>query len=207
VPILNMDKATLDEIFGKKNVKDYTFTIIFLVLSSFFAFFVIKPVLSVAVGLQKEAADLQEINRVYEQNVRQVIEIQKKLELISEEKYLLDEAITDQPNMSDIIISIKKAAAESGIEIISFNLSGITYADRSTPASQDPKNIKVQVSVRGNYPGVVAFLNTLLNQRRLKTINSVKMIQQKSEKNNIPVINLNMDLNIDTSYFSKAEVK
>jgi hypothetical protein len=61
-----MDKQSLvKKLLGQKEAKDYSYAVLFLIISSFFALFAIKPALSIAFSLKREAADLDRINILY----------------------------------------------------------------------------------------------------------------------------------------------
>ena len=58
-----IDKTTLiNRLTQSKETKDYTYAILFLLISSFFAFAVIRPVITIAVSLDREAKDLRVTN-------------------------------------------------------------------------------------------------------------------------------------------------
>jgi hypothetical protein len=48
------EKKNLMEQLKQRKVQDFSYAILFLLVSSFFAYFVIRPVLSIAVALHKE---------------------------------------------------------------------------------------------------------------------------------------------------------
>jgi hypothetical protein len=55
---------------NKSPYKDYSYAIMFFLVSTFFVVFVIRPVLSIAVALQKESSELEQVNKVYEETAR-----------------------------------------------------------------------------------------------------------------------------------------
>ena len=71
-----IDKKTLLKgILNRKDLVDYTYGILFLIISSFFLFFAIRPALTIAFSLQRESIDLKKLNAQYEENVLKIVEM------------------------------------------------------------------------------------------------------------------------------------
>jgi len=165
-------------------IKDYTYAILFFFVSSFFIVFVIRPVLSIAVSLQKEAVELEEVNKVYEENITRVLKLQSDLEQVRDRKHLLTEALPERANIKPLLDDIQKAAQEQGIQLDKVAVSGIylkeSSADKELATSQlqpgadlpSTQIINLQLNITGSYDQTRNFIAGLLNQRRIKNVES-----------------------------------
>lgn len=160
-----------------QDVKDYSYAILFFVISAFFAFAIIKPVLSVAISLQKEADELKTINETYEKNISKILELQSDLESIREKKYLLEKALPNKPHLQEVINDIQQAAREEKILIQILGIQGTNL--KNSQNINGLITISTQLNIKGNFTQVNRFIHNVSGQKRIKKIISVKMIQDK----------------------------
>ncbi|OGK28697.1 hypothetical protein A3D06_01295 [Candidatus Roizmanbacteria bacterium RIFCSPHIGHO2_02_FULL_40_9] len=160
-----------------QDVKDYSYAILFFVISAFFAFAIIKPVLSVAISLQKEADELKTINETYEKNISKILELQSDLESIREKKYLLEKALPNKPHLQEVINDIQQAAREEKILIQILGIQGTNL--KNSQNINGLITISAQLNIKGNFTQVNRFIHNVSGQKRIKKIISVKMIQDK----------------------------
>lgn len=160
-----------------QDVKDYSYAILFFVISAFFAFAIIKPVLSVAISLQKEADELKTINETYEKNISKILELQSDLESIREKKYLLEKALPNKPHLQEVINDIQQAARDEKILIQILGIQGTNL--KNSQNIHGLITISMQLNIKGNFTQVNRFIHNVSGQKRIKKIISVKMIQDK----------------------------
>lgn len=169
-----------------KQVQDYTYAILFLLVSSFFAFFVIRPVLAIAIGLRKEGQDLQRINTVYEQNISKVLELQADLELVRPKRYLLEEALPNGPKLDALIQDIQRVAQSQNITLEGVTIGGIQIKDplrgSLNKSASQTYGAKIDIGINGNYEDADKFLRALSQQRRIKTIETIDIIRNKDSQ-------------------------
>ena len=199
-----IDKTLLvGKITGSKEVKDYTYTILFLLISSFFAVFVIKPVLSIAVSLNKEAKELRSINTVFEKNINTVVTLQNQLQEIRSQAYLVDIAVPKDPLIQSLIEDIRTSAISEGIvvktiEVTQPELEKDGVVAPATPgvttSSLTAKPVAMKLVIQSDFDQAVRFIKTILNQRRLKTISKIALDKSESETGiNYLTINLEVE--------------
>lgn len=170
-----MDKQSLiQKLLEKKEVKDYTYAIFFLVVSSIFAIFAIRPALNIAFSLQKEEDNLRKVNSVYEQNLSQLVSLQANLQKVQDKEYLLDEALPLTPDTKTLIDDIKRNASEEGILLKRLSLSNIDL--KTEQKKQDLSTIAVSMETTSDYVAVNNFLKKLVSQRRLKDVKNMKIV-------------------------------
>lgn len=184
-------KITKD-VFYKK-VVDYTFIVLFLLIFSIFIFFAIRPSLKTAFSLKKEEKDLIEIDSIYEKKILSVSLIQSEIEKNRDDLYLIDTALSKNPNVNKIIDDIKMAADKTNFFISKANISDINLL-------QSKKTLeKVEVVIEGTstFPDLLLFIKEINNQRRLKTIDSFQISRSKSSTDSA---NLSIKINISGYY-------
>lgn len=169
-----MDKDIVKEVLGKKQIKDYTYVILFFLISSFFALAVIRPVLSVAFGLQREAKDLEQLNEVFDRNITTVVQIQSALQEIRPDRHVIEDALPTKPRLYGLMSDIRSAEATAGVQIMSLAVDTVNIKEEKTPQGK-LKTVQLSLVMRGDFPQVVQFLAALIDQRRLKSIGSLEM--------------------------------
>lgn len=162
--------------FNREEVRDYTYIIIFLLISTFFGFVVIRPALSIAISLNREATDLRNLREVYEKNNSKLISIEQSLENIRGRVYLVDQALPQRPSTKIMIDDIKKAALKGDISIKNLNLSSVNL--KSDSKDQRLKSISLTMEIVGDYTQLQEFFSKLINQRRIKNIKSLKIFKE-----------------------------
>jgi Tfp pilus assembly protein PilO len=213
-------KQEFTQALKSKNVQDYSYAIMFFLVASFFAFAVIRPVLGIAVSIRREGEDLKRVNETYEKNITRVLELQSEIENVRSKRYLLDEALPAQPQIQDVIEDIQQAGSDAQVEILSVEIDPLTL--KSAPGAKVKKpavkktnqksttqaqTIGASIDVATSFDGVNALLQAIVNQRRVKRINAVRVTLVKGKKTDEPsVVKLNVTIELEGYYLaSKAE--
>lgn len=169
-----MDKRViLKNLFNKPEVKDYTYIIFFLIIFSAFAFFIIKPSLTIAFSLRREASDLKKVREIYETNNAKLVSIQTALESLRDKTNLLDEAIPPTAQTKTIIDNIRTAAVGAGISINNLSMSSVDL--KSNIKSNEHKKVSISMTTEGKFPDLQSFIRSIINQRRIKTITDLRI--------------------------------
>lgn len=172
-----MQKTTIvKNLFNREDVRDYTYIILFLLISSFFGFFVLRPALIVAFSLKREAADLKNVLEIYQLNNKKLISIELDLEKIRSSVYLIDQAMPQKPSTKILIDDIKKAALKDNIDIKNLSLSSVNL--KTDIKDQKLKTLSVTMETSGDFKDLKGFIARLTNQRRIKNIKSLKLFKE-----------------------------
>ena len=164
-----MDLSNITKsIFVKKN-SDSIFIIFFLIVFSIFIFFAIRPSLATAFSLNKEEADLKEINKVYEEKVNSITLIQTQIEENRNDLPLISQSISDHPEVNKVIEDIKKIADKNSLTISKATITDINLSS----TNQELQNIKLKMEVGVSFDNLKLFLTDLFTQRRLKIVDDV----------------------------------
>ncbi len=153
-------------ILAKKTV-DYTFTIMFFLIFSMFIIFAIRPSLTTATSLKKEEVELQKIDALYEKKIVNIAAIQQLIEENRNEFPLLNQAIAPYPKVNKMIEDIQMIADKNSFVIQKASVADVNLFDTNKKSVE-----KIQVNVEGtsSFENLMAFIQDLFNQRRLKNI-------------------------------------
>ena len=198
-----IDKSILiNKITGSKEAKDYTYAILFLLVSSFLAFSVIKPVLSIAVSLNKEAKELKQVNAVFEKNINNMVALQNEMQEIRSQTYLVDLAVPKQPSIQQLMQDIRASALDEGMELKTIEVTQSeeiknVQLSRKLNTSEDVKSkitakpITIQLIVKSDFDQAVRFIKRVMNQKRLKTVSKIALSKEQDKKgSNFLTINM-----------------
>ena len=188
-----MDKEKLLQLLSNKEVRKYGFDITFFVMFSFFLIFAIRPNLITAFSLQKELQDLKIQNKESEAVILQVVNYQSTLEEYRDKIPLLDQAVPSTPTVAQVVDEIRKSASDSGIllhavSVESIDLKGEQESEVKTQQSDAIDSFTVSVNGSASINGANVFLDKLMNQRRLKKIDSVTLTQEENGSTSIVII-------------------
>ena len=111
-------------IFTKKTI-DYTFVILFLVIFSIFILAAIKPSLTTATSLKKEEIDLKKIDSLYESKISNITLIQSQVEEYRDDIFLLNEAVSQFPEVNKMVEDVKKVADKNNFNIKKAGISDV----------------------------------------------------------------------------------
>lgn len=197
-----IDKASIaSKIAGSKEAKDYTYAILFLLISSFFAIAVIKPVLSIAISLDKEAKELKKINTVFEKNITNVVTLQGQMQEVRSQAYLINSALPQDPSIQDLITDIRNGALTLGINVKTIDVTepdAQTIVDPMVKIKARP--ITMKLAIESDFDQAILLTKSILNQRRLKTINSISL-DKSSDESGAGYLTINLEL--DGYYYNK----
>ncbi len=185
-----MDKENIiKNVFSQKTL-DYTFAILFFLVSSFSIIFVITPTLRTAFSLKKQEKELININDIYDQRIVNIATIQSQMEINRENLKYLDQAVPLNPEVNKLVDDVKKIAEKDSFFITKANISDVNL-------KQTTKKIeKVSISLEGrtNYENLLTFINDLLEQRRIKTIEKL-IINKDNESSDSGQLNVSFVIN------------
>lgn len=165
-----MEKINFKEIFTKK-VRDYTFAVLFLMIFSGFITFAIRPSITTAFSLKKEETDLSKIDAIYESKIMEIASIQQQIESNREDLHLLDDAVSQSPEVNKMVEDVKTIADRNSLVIKKANIADVDL----TVTKKTIDRVRLIVEGKTNFENFMTFMNDLHAQRRLKTVDKVVM--------------------------------
>ncbi len=164
-----MDKLKLPSGIFTKKVSDYTFAVLFLLIFSGFIMFAIRPSISTAFSLKKEEADLDKIDKLYESKIVDIASIQSQIEDNRDSLNLLDEAVSQFPEVNKMVEDVKTIADKNQITIKKANIADVDLS----VSKNTVERVKLIIEGKTSFENFMSFVNDLGGQRRLKTVEKV----------------------------------
>jgi Tfp pilus assembly protein PilO len=165
------------QIRSKKTASYFTLTISLLSLS-FFGIFAIRPTISTAVSLNKKIQDLKKLNIKYEEKIGSLIRAQTEYEKIRNDLPLIDIAIPKNASFNKLVGGIERYADTENIILNQLQIDTVPISTLS--ATGKLFNYGFNIQAVGNYQSLQAFINHLLNWRRIAKINSLDFTKEVS---------------------------
>lgn len=187
-----MEKNPLKSIFNQKT-QDYTFAILFFIVFSVFIIFAISPSLKTAFGLKKEESDLTKVDTLYEEKIINITEIQSQVEENRDSLPLLNQAISQNPEVNKMFDDVKTIADKNSFTITKANIAEVNL--RQTTKKID--KLSLNIEGKTSFDNFLGFMSDLFIQRRLKMVNNLSISQDKDSTSSSQ---LNVVLTIDGFY-------
>ncbi|OGK16075.1 hypothetical protein A2774_01750 [Candidatus Roizmanbacteria bacterium RIFCSPHIGHO2_01_FULL_39_12c] len=174
-----MEKSNLIKQLSDKKTKDYTYTVAFFLLFSFFVFYVIRPNLITVFEIKTKIKKLQEIDQLYADQITKIIEVQAAFENSREDLKLLQEAISRQPEVNKVLFDVNVSTDESKLIAERIVISDINLKDKGT--ANKLRSFIINLNLSGNFEDTLAFIRKIYNQRRLKLIPLLELTRQTNQ--------------------------
>ncbi len=186
-----MDSAFLEKIFTKKT-KDYSFIIVFFLIFSFFVLFVIRPNLTTVFNLQRERDQLAQLDQDYERAIFNIVSIQSSLERNRESFPLLNDAVPSAAQVNRVIDDITKIASSSSFDIKKIDINQISLKE-STDKNKT-HSYQVFLESTADFNTARKFIDDLLQQRRLKTLQTLNFEQDNKESTQSSLLRIKLEI-------------
>jgi Tfp pilus assembly protein PilO len=170
--------------------KDYKVISFIIITIAFFAIFAVRPSLGMILTLNKEKKEYEEVNRVLEEKIQQIIQAQSKYMVILYKKALIDEAMPDEPKIEDTAKILNQ-----NINLDTFSLKDFSIVP---PKNLGLNSIDINIGGSGTYTDTTELLNTIANSRRVFVYKNMTI-----QKHDISTSSALLDLttNIETYYY------
>jgi len=184
-------KLSLKKIFTKKTV-DYTYTILFLSVFSFFIFFVIRPNLLSIFQANKKIDSLIKDNNFLEKQVQNLVSIQSSLEVNRDNISVLGEAISKMPQVNKLLEDLNSSIKNNNLVI-----DKLTIVDINLKKSQKEdtlKSVVFNVVLKGGFDNFIKLTKDLYSQRRIKMVKSAVISRDTKESSTSGMLNIEMSV-------------
>ncbi len=186
----NLSRFSMDQrlaAFRKKGKpEDYLMLSITLVTLIFFGTFIIKPSILLILELNQRSKEYVDLSKRLDTKIKILEQIKSEEESRKDQVALLNKAITDKANESDILNNINFVAAKNNIL-----LGNIQFQfDKLSPI------VKINFKATGTYENTIAMFSDINNLLTPVNINSVEIRPDKEYGDNILELNINAE-----SYF------
>lgn len=196
-----MDTASLvkqlEATLASKKTQNYSYVIIFLIIFSIFIIAAIKPALTTAFSLQKEEAELTKLDAKYEEAILSIVNTQSLIEEVRDDLPLFETALPDRPNVNTLLNDLQIAADENNIIPTSINVGEVNLKQIG---GVKVKTLKITMETSSSFNNLRGFANTLIDQRRLKAIDSFKIEKKEKSKGSTESAELKLSLEVEGLY-------
>lgn len=164
----------------------YTTAIFSFLAVSLFGWYAIRPTVETILFLQREIADNTVVNRQMEDKISKLIDVQTTIQQNQNNLPLLSEALPQDPAAVVVASALKNLAGNAGASVSAINLSNVPLVSgAATPSAQTAKSplailpnpkimdIPITLNVSGTFSSLQNFLNSIVNLRRIITINAI----------------------------------
>lgn len=173
-----MEKTSIVKKLYTKKTQDYTYTIAFFLIFSFFIFYIIRPNLLTVFETNSKIQQLDKINQAYEEQINKVIETQSVFEENREDFILLDQAIGPKPEINKMLSDVVVSTEESGLTADRIDVFDINLKDKGSVAKL--KSFTINMSLGGTFEDAMAYIRKVYGQRRLKLIPNLELARDKN---------------------------
>lgn len=173
-----MDKSKLLKKLFSEKTRDYTYFSLFFIIFSVFVIFAIKPSLTTAFSLKKEAEDLAKVNSYYDKVVMGVVNIQSLLENSRDQIFVMEQAISTRPRVNKVAGDLQSAADENNLKISKLSIEEINLTKDTQGVL---KTVRVSMEARSSFEDLMGFIGSFYQQRRIKALNKLTVSRDNSE--------------------------
>jgi len=166
-----INKSVLKRNLQIKKATDYSYTVLFFISFAFFTFFVIRPNILTILSLQEESGRLHILDTGYENVIKKIIDIQSFLEGNRSDLYLLDDALPGSPSINKIVDDTQNAASASAFALTSMTIHQVDL--KQMKDTHTSKAIVVNLEAAATFGETKEFIQTMMQQRRLKHIKQI----------------------------------
>jgi Tfp pilus assembly protein PilO len=192
-----MDKNKLLSYLRSKKSKDYTYTIAFFIVFTFFLFALIRPNIIEIFSSYEKIKQMKEVNSFYEREIVKSFDLQNEMETIGSEVYLLNEAIPSFPRINKLLDDFKLALEKYNLKIEKLNIADISLRN---PSKGKKESVQVDLILNGDFDEFRSFMKDVHNQRRVKLIREIVVSRPEERKSASQSATLRMELKIDGYY-------
>lgn len=191
-----MDRSKILKVLSSKKAKDYTYSIAFFLVFSFFVLAVIRPNIISVFTSNAKIEQLEKDNSALSKQIDYVIQTQQNVEKVRDDLYLLKEAIANFPQVSKVLSDLNLSLEQNNISVDKINIGEINLKDKGK--NQKLKTVTLQIFGSGMYDDFKKFIDTLYNQRRLKLIKGITI--SKDDKAGSESAKLQMKFEVEGYY-------
>ncbi|NCN59084.1 hypothetical protein COW99_01230 [Candidatus Roizmanbacteria bacterium CG22_combo_CG10-13_8_21_14_all_38_20] len=170
--------------FQSKHKHAYMMLILSLFTMSFFGLFALRPTLVTIATLNRQIKDSREIDRRLTEKLNVLVQAQAEYEVIAPFLSKINQAIPEYPEYTELLADLEEIREASGSAVSKLGIGTVEIK------SSIPGQVDLAVASEGGYLSLEDFINLLLTNERLLTINSLGF--NSKEEN---VLDLSMDVN------------
>lgn len=167
----------IGRLYKIKKVRVYTEIVLSLAAVSFFLVFAIKPTLVTITELITTIKDQRLVVDQLQNKINALGIAQSEYNLISNDLYLVDEALPKNSQISTLVKQIEALALQSGVTLGSMKFDPVALKE----AGAGLKEISFSLTISGDYQNLKLFLHQLNSLRRVIGVETFSLKIKKAE--------------------------
>lgn len=187
-----MDKSSLLKKLFSEKTKDYTYTIAFFIIFSFFIVGIIRPNLISIFEAHDKISQLEKINKQYEDQIDKVIEIQAVMESNRDDLVYLDQAISEKPDVNKVLSDVNVTSEGANLTAQKIDISDINLKDKGDVNKL--KSFDIKMNLEGSFDDTLSFVKKIYEQRRLKRVPDLSIDRSAEESSRSSTLNINLNV-------------
>ena len=187
-----MEKSWIIKNLFSKKTQDYTYTIAFFFIFSFFVYFIIRPNLIKVFEITTKIEQLKNINKNYGEEIDKIVNIQSELELNRDDFGLLKEAIAAKPDVNKVLYDVLVSSDEGNLRFDRAVVSDINLKDKGS--ADKLKFFIINMNLAGTFEDTMAFIERIYNQRRLKLIPEFELAREEKESSDSGALKIRLEV-------------
>lgn len=157
-------------LFATDKARAYTIFTLSLFALSFFGFFAINPTLTTIAQLRKQVEDAQNVERLLQQKITNLILLQKAYPSIENDIPIIHDALPKEGRPANLLGKIIALANRTNLTVITLQVQQVPI---SRPKDvEKPSSFSFFVSGRGTYENISSFLSKIYEFDRIVTIDA-----------------------------------
>jgi Tfp pilus assembly protein PilO len=190
--------------FYSHPVARVSFGLILTILAvTFFGLVAIKPTLETMANLIKQIDDRRIVDQKLSLKIAALSAAQTELSSKQQASAILDQAVPSTPTFPQLLKQIEKAAAENNVTIGTLITQTVPIErDPTTVITTDLESIPINVSVGGDYTGILGMLSTLTNMQRVLVIDRIDILPPSEKDTGV----LNMSVSMRAFAFGSQAI-
>jgi Tfp pilus assembly protein PilO len=190
-----------ENIIGKnilylKKFEQYFYFSLFFLVATFFMIFVIRPNLRQLFFANQKLDQLKKIDEKYNRLLERIIKFQNDLESHRDDLLLIDQAITDSPQINKAINQIEALISKNNLSINSMSVSNVDL--KSELKLSETQTLKINLILEGDYENFRKFLTDISNQRKIKIVDNFLIEKESNLNQSTASANLKIQLQVNS---------
>jgi len=179
-----------------KKFEQYFYFSLFFLVATFFVVFVIRPNLRQIIFANQKLDQLKRIDNQYNRLLERIITFQTDLELHRDDLLLIDQAITNSPQINKAITQIEALIGKNNLSIDSISVNNVDL--KSELKESEVQTLKINLILEGDYENFRRFLTDISNQRKIKIIDNFLIEKESTLIQSTAPANLKIQLQINS---------
>lgn len=184
--------SRLEPFINRPEIKTYTSLILFLLTTSFFLLFAVKPTLNTITSLNRQIEDGKYTDQKLQEKINALSTAQVEYNKVIALLPLINSALPDNPAVVKFAKSIEAVAGSAGVNIVSLQFSPVDIYNQEMPIVKETVSVadleehNYTIVFSGSYKNLVAFHEYVRKIQRLSLtdkfmINKLSLGEIKSQ--------------------------